>query len=170
MSSALPQHEQRRAELYEQLAQVSPASVKGPPVRQWHGTGSGPLSASARAMMVLGWASGQDGRVGVGAPRTSAMCSARVVAAWRRRPMATMTERCPQRILTIQAWSGGLPLELAEPKSISTVTGGRWSRWRARWARTRQAGEQNRAGRPVPGAGTAWVQWGPAQMASAFES
>lgn len=93
-------------------------------------------------MMVHGWVSGQEGRVGVGAPRTSAVCSAKEMAAWMRRPMATMTERCPQRILTIHARSGDRPLELAEPRSISTVTGWLSLRWRARWARTRQAAEQ----------------------------
>jgi hypothetical protein len=80
--------------------------------------------------------------------------------------MATMTERCPQRIRTIQARSGVRPLELAEPKSISTVTGWRWARWWARWARSRQAGEQNRAGRPVTEAASASLQSGPAQITS----
>ncbi len=82
---------------------MSPASVKGPPFRQWHGTGLGALSASAGVMMARGWWGGQVGRVGGGASRTSAICSAREVAAWRRRPMATMTERGPRRILTIHA-------------------------------------------------------------------
>ena len=80
--------------------------------------------------------------------------------------MATVTERCPHRIRTIQARSAGRPLELAEPKSTSTVTGWCPARWWARWARSRQAGEQNRAGRPVPEAASASPQSGPAQMTS----
>src|SRR5712691_2077755 len=103
--------------------------------------------------------------VGVGQSRRSAICSARWSAAVRLRPIATMTERSARRSRTSQASSGLRPRELAEPWSTSAVSGAR-SRSRWRWALTRQAVEQNRAGRPVGRAVIGCVQPGPAHMAA----
>ncbi len=78
-----------------------------------------------------------------GVATRSTSCSARRSAAGRRRPTATMTDRCPLRSRTIHARSGGRPREVAEPMSTSTVMGVSFRACRVRWERTRQAGEQN---------------------------
>ena len=58
--------------------------------------------------------------------------------------------------------------ELADPRSISTLTGLAFSFVAARWERARQAGEQNRAGRPVSARGSGRPQPGAAQLGSSI--
>jgi hypothetical protein len=70
-----------------------------------------------------------------------------------------MTWWLPRQRRVSNWWFGRRPLELVEPRSTSTVTGsGRVLSWR--WERTRQALEQNRAGRPVGCGGRGFVAAG----------
>ena len=139
---------------------LSPATIMGPPFRHEHGTTSSPfvpanadaagLDRRRQAACVRGGGMGRRFRTPGGLPARLS----------RRSGITGLGRRDEADELFGQT--------VAEPQSTSTVMGVWFRACRFRCARTRQAGEQNRGGRPVPWRRTGSLQPGPVQTAVVF--